>query len=73
MPPRPKFEPYGGYVPPKVPFFHKFWSKTIGATLFFWIMYKAKQDLPVLLKLRHPWESHGHHSDDSEHSSSSQH
>ncbi|OLY85740.1 hypothetical protein AYI68_g66 [Smittium mucronatum] len=63
----PKSSPYGGYVPPKVPFFTKFWSKAIGASLFFWIMYRAKEDLPVLLKLRHPWESHGdHHSDDSE-------
>ncbi|KAJ1920118.1 hypothetical protein H4219_001491 [Mycoemilia scoparia] len=52
---------YGGYTPPKVPGFYRFWSKAIGATAFFWMMYCAKQDLPVVLGLRHPWDGHGHH------------
>ncbi|KAJ0636787.1 hypothetical protein HanOQP8_Chr17g0666071 [Helianthus annuus] len=26
----------------------------------FWILYRAKQDGPVVLGWRHPWEGHGH-------------
>ncbi|RRT42847.1 hypothetical protein BHE74_00023097 [Ensete ventricosum] len=28
----------------------------------FWILYRAKQDGPVVLGWRHPWEGHGNHS-----------
>ncbi|KAG6514153.1 hypothetical protein ZIOFF_024494 [Zingiber officinale] len=30
----------------------------------FWILYRAKQDGPVVLGWRHPWEGHGDHSHD---------
>ncbi|KAG6529487.1 hypothetical protein ZIOFF_011686 [Zingiber officinale] len=32
--------------------------------LWFWILYRAKQDGPVVLGWRHPWEGHGDHSHD---------
>ncbi|KAG6523977.1 hypothetical protein ZIOFF_013866 [Zingiber officinale] len=31
---------------------------------WFWILYRAKQDGPVVLGWRHPWEGHGDHSHD---------
>ncbi|OIW01879.1 hypothetical protein TanjilG_31061 [Lupinus angustifolius] len=33
----------------------------------FWIMYRAKQDAPVVLGWRHPWEGHGDHDDHDDH------
>ncbi|KAG6520843.1 hypothetical protein ZIOFF_017904 [Zingiber officinale] len=33
-------------------------------TFRFWILYRAKQDGPVVLGWRHPWEGHGDHSHD---------
>lgn len=41
---------------PHPPFFHRFWGKALGATMWFWIMYRAKQDGPVLLGWKKPWE-----------------
>ncbi|KAI8868489.1 hypothetical protein GQ42DRAFT_164094 [Ramicandelaber brevisporus] len=48
------------YHPPRVAFQHRFWSKLLGATMWLWIMYRAKEDGPVLLGWRHPWDHHGH-------------
>uniref|UniRef100_A0A7N0VA08 Uncharacterized protein n=1 Tax=Kalanchoe fedtschenkoi TaxID=63787 RepID=A0A7N0VA08_KALFE len=37
----------------------------------FWIFYRAKQDGPVVLGWRHPWEGHGHaHGHGDEHETS---
>ncbi|GKV16152.1 hypothetical protein SLEP1_g26834 [Rubroshorea leprosula] len=33
----------------------------------FWILYRAKQDGPVVLGWRHPWEGHDDHGHGSEH------
>ncbi|KAF3796658.1 NADH dehydrogenase ubiquinone 1 beta subcomplex subunit 2 [Nymphaea thermarum] len=35
--------------------------------LGFWVLYRAKQDGPVLLGWRRPWEGHEDHEDDHEH------
>ncbi|KAJ1943312.1 hypothetical protein EC988_006266 [Linderina pennispora] len=56
---------YGGYVPPTVPMRYRVLSKGLGAAMWFWMMYRMKQDGPALFGLRHPWEhgdhgSHGH-------------
>lgn len=39
---------------------HKGFGVAAGAVMWFWVFYRAKQDLPVMLGLRHPWEGHGH-------------
>ncbi|KNC50840.1 uncharacterized protein AMSG_06743 [Thecamonas trahens ATCC 50062] len=49
---------------------HRKAAVAAGAVCWFWIMYRAKQDLPVMLGMRHPWEGHGHgdgHGDDHAH------
>ncbi|KAE9458679.1 hypothetical protein C3L33_09424, partial [Rhododendron williamsianum] len=33
----------------------------------FWVFYRAKQDGPVVLGWRHPWEGHEDHADDHGH------
>ncbi|KAF8924255.1 hypothetical protein BGZ47_004134 [Haplosporangium gracile] len=35
-------------------------AKTLGASMWFWVMYKAKEEGPAVLGLRHPWDGHGH-------------
>ncbi|KAF9166767.1 hypothetical protein DFQ27_003762 [Actinomortierella ambigua] len=35
-------------------------AKTLGASMWFWVFYKAKQEGPVVLGLQHPWDGHGH-------------
>ncbi|KIO28089.1 hypothetical protein M407DRAFT_40023, partial [Tulasnella calospora MUT 4182] len=54
----PGFHPHG---PSR---FHSFLAKGLGATMWFFIFYRARQDGPKLLGA-HPWEAHGHggHSD----------
>jgi len=44
-------------------------SKLLGGTMVFWVLYRGKKDLPVLLGMRHPWEHHGHqnHNQDNGH------
>ncbi|RUS26566.1 hypothetical protein BC938DRAFT_470598 [Jimgerdemannia flammicorona] len=47
---------------------YRWTSKLLGASMWFFIMYRAKQDGPVLLGWRHPWDGHGHgHSDEHAH------
>ncbi|KAG2210591.1 uncharacterized protein EV154DRAFT_414145 [Mucor mucedo] len=52
-----------GFTPHFAGFTHRFVGKALGATMWFWMMYRAKQDGPVLLGWRHPWDHHGddHH------------
>lgn len=48
-----------GAVPfPKLPLGQKLISKALGATMWFWIMYRVREDAPVLLGWRKPWEGH---------------
>ncbi|BFZ57291.1 hypothetical protein PYCC9005_004342 [Savitreella phatthalungensis] len=38
--------------------------------MWFWMLYRAREDGPVLLGWRHPWEGHGHghdHDDEADH------
>lgn len=34
--------------------------------MWFFILYRAREDGPKLLGLRHPWEGHGHNDEHSE-------
>ncbi|KAF7724586.1 hypothetical protein EC973_000894 [Apophysomyces ossiformis] len=47
-----------GFHPHFAGFWHRFTGKALGASMWFWMMYRAKQDGPVLLGLRHPWDHH---------------
>lgn len=38
-----------GFTPHFAGFTHRFVGKALGATMWFWMMYRAKQDGPVLL------------------------
>ncbi|CAL9146089.1 unnamed protein product, partial [Musa hybrid cultivar] len=41
---------------------HVVTGKSLSAIMWFWVLYRAKQDGPVVLGWRHPWEGHGDHS-----------
>ncbi|SPN98875.1 uncharacterized protein DNG_01915 [Cephalotrichum gorgonifer] len=55
-------EPATMAIPGRVPpvahagFIYKFTAKALGAGMWFWLMYRAKKDGPVLLGLKKPWE-----------------
>ncbi|CAO3597700.1 unnamed protein product [Absidia cylindrospora] len=53
----------GAFHPHVAGFWHRFTGKALGASMWFWMMYRAKQDGPVILGLRHPWD-HGHHDEE---------
>ncbi|ETS64079.1 hypothetical protein PaG_01313 [Moesziomyces aphidis] len=64
------YRPMPGFAPHPPAFKHRWGAKLLGATMWFWIFYRAKQDGPVLLGLKHPWDGHDHHHgdhDDSHH------
>ncbi|GAK66164.1 NADH dehydrogenase [ubiquinone] 1 beta subcomplex subunit 2-like isoform 2 [Moesziomyces antarcticus] len=64
------YKPMPGFAPHPPAFKHRWGAKLLGATMWFWIFYRAKQDGPVLLGLKHPWDGHDHHHgdhDDSHH------
>uniref|UniRef100_A0A7S2KLZ2 Uncharacterized protein n=1 Tax=Leptocylindrus danicus TaxID=163516 RepID=A0A7S2KLZ2_9STRA len=47
----------GGSHPPfTVSEWHTKGGEAIGFVMWMWIFYRAKQDLPVVLGLRHPWD-----------------
>ncbi|KAK4793869.1 hypothetical protein SAY86_011863 [Trapa natans] len=41
---------------------HVVTGKGLCAVMWFWVLYRAKQDGPVVLGWRHPWEGHEDHS-----------
>ncbi|ODV96874.1 hypothetical protein PACTADRAFT_1461 [Pachysolen tannophilus NRRL Y-2460] len=41
---------------PKVPIGYQIAAKALGATMWFWIFYRAKQDYKIWFGLKHPWE-----------------
>ncbi|XP_064944598.1 NADH dehydrogenase [ubiquinone] 1 beta subcomplex subunit 2-like isoform X1 [Musa acuminata AAA Group] len=41
---------------------HVVTGKSLCAIMWFWVLYRAKQDGPVVLGWHHPWEGHGDHS-----------
>ncbi|KAF9517169.1 hypothetical protein BS47DRAFT_1291149, partial [Hydnum rufescens UP504] len=48
-----------GFHPHLPSFGHRFLAKGLGATMWFFIFYRAKQDGPKLLGV-HPWGHGGH-------------
>ncbi|ORX34386.1 hypothetical protein BD324DRAFT_653163 [Kockovaella imperatae] len=48
---------------PPAPLFHRVLAKGMGATMWFFVFYRARQDGAVMLGWRHPWEGHGHDDD----------
>ncbi|KAJ1724314.1 hypothetical protein LPJ53_001397 [Coemansia erecta] len=65
--------PFGGFVVPKPQMAYRVLSKTLGATMWFWMMYRMKEDGAVAFGLRHPWDHHGEHSDHGHKEESSDH
>ncbi|OAX44106.1 hypothetical protein K503DRAFT_795717 [Rhizopogon vinicolor AM-OR11-026] len=55
-----------GFNPHLPGFRYQFLAKALGATMWFFIFYRAREDGPKLLG-RHPWEGHGHHDEHSGH------
>ncbi|KAK9453673.1 hypothetical protein V1511DRAFT_512556 [Dipodascopsis uninucleata] len=57
---------YSGPIPVHAPpRLYRFSNMILGASMWFWIMYRLKEDGPVLFGFRHPWE--GHHGSDHGH------
>ncbi|KAF9622275.1 hypothetical protein IFM89_030317 [Coptis chinensis] len=40
---------------------HVVTGKGMCAIMWFWVLYRAKKDGPVVLGWRHPWDGHGDH------------
>ncbi|GAB2252089.1 hypothetical protein Droror1_Dr00004936 [Drosera rotundifolia] len=40
---------------------HVVTGKGMCALMWFWVLYRAKQDVPVVLGWRHLWDGHGDH------------
>ncbi|KAK9723001.1 hypothetical protein K7432_002252 [Basidiobolus ranarum] len=51
---------WGAFNAPHAGRFHRYTAKLLGATMWFFMMYRAKQDGLVTLRLQHPWDAHGH-------------
>ncbi|KZO90738.1 hypothetical protein CALVIDRAFT_568801 [Calocera viscosa TUFC12733] len=52
---------YAGFHPHPPSRFHVYLAKALGASMWFFVFYRARQDGPRVLGWRHPWE--GHHAD----------
>ncbi|ORY71271.1 uncharacterized protein BCR38DRAFT_479780 [Pseudomassariella vexata] len=46
----------GGPIRPHVPGIYRFTATALGASMWFFLMYRAKKDGPVLLGWKHPWD-----------------
>ncbi|RKP10790.1 hypothetical protein THASP1DRAFT_12364 [Thamnocephalis sphaerospora] len=55
---------YGSFRVPHAGAAHRWTAKLLGASMWFFMMYRAKQDGPTLLGWSHPWEHGHHHGDD---------
>jgi len=64
-----------GFAPPHISETHRRLGTFLGAVMWFWIMYRAREDLPVLLGMRKPWEGHDHgdHGDHGDHDEHGEH
>lgn len=51
-----KYVRHANVAYPKVPGFYRYTSKILGATMWFWILYRAKTDYPVWLGMKLPFE-----------------
>ncbi|KAI8549029.1 hypothetical protein RHMOL_Rhmol07G0319600 [Rhododendron molle] len=58
---------YKGLTLPHPKRWHSLTGKGMCAMMWFWVFYRAKQDGPVVLGWRHPWEGHEDHADDHGH------
>ncbi|KAF8893997.1 hypothetical protein BD779DRAFT_967730 [Infundibulicybe gibba] len=54
--------PSSGFHPHLPGFKHNFLAKALGATMWFFIFYRARQDGAKLIG-KHPWDNHGHGGD----------
>ncbi|KAJ4702240.1 NADH dehydrogenase [ubiquinone] 1 beta subcomplex subunit 2-like, partial [Melia azedarach] len=52
---------YKGMTLHKPKRWHTVTGKGLCAVMWFWVLYRAKQDGPVVLGWRHPWEGHDDH------------
>ncbi|KAI9896241.1 hypothetical protein N3K66_008413 [Trichothecium roseum] len=41
---------------PRAPGIYRYTATAMGAGMWFWLMYRAKKDGPVLLGWKHPWD-----------------
>ncbi|KUI58857.1 NADH dehydrogenase [ubiquinone] 1 beta subcomplex subunit 2 [Cytospora mali] len=46
----------GQAMRPPVPPLYRFFATGLGASMWFFLMYRAKKDGPVFLGWRHPWD-----------------
>ncbi|KUI71327.1 NADH dehydrogenase [ubiquinone] 1 beta subcomplex subunit 2 [Cytospora mali] len=53
---RPPFTVKGQVMRPPVPPLYRFFATGLGASMWFFLMYRAKKDGPVFLGWRHPWD-----------------
>ncbi|KOS15107.1 hypothetical protein Malapachy_1250 [Malassezia pachydermatis] len=53
------FRPMHGFHPHRPAFRHRAAATLLGGAMWFWILVRAKEDGPVLLGWRHPWDHHG--------------
>ncbi|KAK0520462.1 hypothetical protein OC834_003857 [Tilletia horrida] len=58
------YQPAHGFHPHQPSALHRWSAKVLGASMWFFIFYRAKQDGAVLLGLKHPWDGHDHHHGD---------
>ncbi|KAI1805551.1 hypothetical protein F4811DRAFT_551818 [Daldinia bambusicola] len=45
-----------GPIRPHVPGIYRYTATALGASMWFFLMYRAKKDGPVLLGWKHPWD-----------------
>ncbi|WFD34569.1 hypothetical protein MCUN1_001410 [Malassezia cuniculi] len=57
------FRPMHGFHPHAPAWRHTITAHLLGGAMWFWLLYRARQDGPVVLGLRHPWD-HGDHHDE---------
>ncbi|KAK0545482.1 hypothetical protein OC846_005647 [Tilletia horrida] len=53
-----------GFTPHRPSALHRYTATLLGASMWFFIFYRAKQDGAVMLGLKHPWDGHDHHHGD---------
>lgn len=53
----PKYVRHGAVAPPHVPAHLRWGAKILGATMWFWIFYRVKQDGPVMFGMKLPFEN----------------
>ncbi|CAD6892476.1 unnamed protein product [Tilletia controversa] len=64
------YQPSHGFHPHQPSALHRYSAKILGASMWFFIFYRAKQDGAVMLGLKHPWDGHEHHDSHGEHGES---